>query len=90
MFVKRKLVSVRLDIVLVLMQDRCTVCTEHTIGLEIILDAPDILLGDMGQAEAHFDPFKDSFNPVQDRCTVCDECTTGMETALGTPDGTAW
>jgi hypothetical protein len=23
------------------MQDRCTVCTERTIGSEIILDAPD-------------------------------------------------
>ena len=35
------LVSVRLDIVLVLVQDRCTVCAKHTIGLEIILDAPN-------------------------------------------------
>ena len=25
----------------ILMKDRCTVCTEHTIGLEIILEAPD-------------------------------------------------
>jgi hypothetical protein len=23
------------------MQDRCTICVESTIGLEIILDAPD-------------------------------------------------
>ena len=29
------------DIVLILRQDRCTVCVERTIGLEIILDAPD-------------------------------------------------
>jgi hypothetical protein len=35
------LVSVRLEIVLVSVQDRCTVCTKRTIGLEIILDAPD-------------------------------------------------
>ena len=35
------LVSVRLDIVLILIQDRCTVYVERTIGLEIILDAPD-------------------------------------------------
>jgi hypothetical protein len=28
-------------VVLVLTQDRCTVCAEHTIGSEIILDAPD-------------------------------------------------
>ena len=30
-----------LDMVLVLVQDRCTVCAERTIGSEIILDAPD-------------------------------------------------
>ena len=30
-----------LDIVLILTQDWCMVCAEHTIGLEIILDAPD-------------------------------------------------
>ena len=35
------LVTVRLGMVLVLVQDRCTVCAERTIGLEIILDAPD-------------------------------------------------
>ena len=29
------------DIVLILMQDRCMVCVERTIGSEIILDAPD-------------------------------------------------
>jgi hypothetical protein len=27
--------------VLILMQDRCTVCGESTIGSEVILDAPD-------------------------------------------------
>ena len=39
--VKWKLVSVHLEIVLVLVQDRCTVCAEHTIASEIILAAPD-------------------------------------------------
>ena len=38
---KWKLVSVCLEIVLILRLDRCTVCLEGTIGLEIILDAPD-------------------------------------------------
>jgi hypothetical protein len=33
-------VSVRLETVLVLVQYRCMVCTERTIGLEIVLDAP--------------------------------------------------
>ena len=31
----------KLEIVLILTQDRCTVCAEHTKGLEIILDAFD-------------------------------------------------
>ena len=32
MMLKWKLVSVRLEIVLILTQDRCMVCVEHTIG----------------------------------------------------------
>ena len=32
---------VRLEMVLVLVQDRCTVCAKRTIGSDIILDAPD-------------------------------------------------
>jgi hypothetical protein len=35
------LTLVRLEIVLILMQDRCTVFTERTMGSEILLDAPD-------------------------------------------------
>ena len=35
------LVTVCLRMVLVLVQDWCTVYVERTIGLEIILDAPD-------------------------------------------------
>ena len=35
------LLSVRLEIVLLSVQDRCTVCAKCTIGLEIILDTPD-------------------------------------------------
>jgi hypothetical protein len=41
MTVKWKLVLVYLEIVVFLMQDRCTVYAKCTIGLEIILDAPD-------------------------------------------------
>ena len=33
--------SVRLEMVLVLTLDRCTVCAKCTIGSDIILDAPD-------------------------------------------------
>jgi hypothetical protein len=35
------LALVHLDIVLILMQDRCMVCAEHTTGSEINLDALD-------------------------------------------------
>jgi hypothetical protein len=41
MWVMWNLISVRLETLLVSVQDRCTVCTECTIGLEIILDTPD-------------------------------------------------
>jgi hypothetical protein len=35
------LILVRLEIVLVSVQDRYTVCTKRTIGSEIVLDAPN-------------------------------------------------
>ena len=54
------LVSIRLEIMLVLVQDRCTVCAERTIGSEIISDAPMELLGDVGHVEPRFDPFGSS------------------------------
>jgi len=41
MRLKWKFVSVRLETVLILTLDRCTVCGEQTIGSEIIMDAPD-------------------------------------------------
>jgi hypothetical protein len=49
-----------LEIVLILTQDWCTVCTEHTIGIEIILDALMGLLGDEAQVQARFGLFGDS------------------------------
>ena len=39
--VKWKLTLVLSEVVLILTLDRCTVCVEHTIGSETILDAPD-------------------------------------------------
>jgi hypothetical protein len=35
------LTSVRLEIVLIMTQDRCTVCVECTTGSEIVLDTID-------------------------------------------------
>ena len=36
-----RLISVYLEIVIILTQDRCMVCVERTIGLEIVLDVTD-------------------------------------------------
>ena len=49
-----------LDIVFILTQDRCTVCVKRTIGSEIVLDAPNGTLGDVGHLESHFFLFGDS------------------------------
>ena len=62
MRLKCKLVSVYFEIVLILMQDRCTVCAKHTIASKIIFDAPMVLLGDEDQVKAHFGPFGESAN----------------------------
>ena len=57
---KWKLASVHLEKVLILTKDRCTVCVEHTISSEIILDTPDELLGDVGHVEPQLFPYRDS------------------------------
>ena len=49
-----------LEIVLVSVQDRCTVCAKRSIGLDIVFNAPMVLLGDEAQVEACFSPFQDS------------------------------
>ena len=53
---------VHMEIVLLSVQDKCMVCAKRTIGLEIVLDAPMVLLGDEAQVEAHFGLFGDSAN----------------------------
>ena len=45
-----------------LVKDRCMVCAKRTIGLDIILNAPMLLLGDKAQVEAHFSLCGDSAN----------------------------
>ena len=46
-----------LEKVLILTQDGCIVCAEHTIGSEIVWTQPMELLGDVGQVEYRFFPF---------------------------------
>jgi hypothetical protein len=54
------LISFHLEIVLILTQDRGMVCARRTIGLEIILDAPDGTRGDEAQVDARFSLIRDS------------------------------
>jgi hypothetical protein len=83
------LVSVRLEILLFLTQDRCTVCLERTTGSKIALDTPDRNLGDLGHVESYFGLFGERVLVLeQDRCTACVERTIGLKIILDTPDGT--
>ena len=55
--------SVCLEMVLVLVQDRCTVCAKRTIISDIVYRTHlMVLLGDDAQLEARFSPFGDSAN----------------------------
>jgi hypothetical protein len=49
-------------VVLVSVQDRCTVCAKRTTGSRIILDKHLKLLGDEAQVDARFGPSGDSAN----------------------------
>jgi hypothetical protein len=52
-----KLVLVHLEILIILMQDRCTVYAERSIGSEIVLDTPVELLVYEAQLEVNFGVF---------------------------------
>ena len=56
------LVSVHLEIVLILTQDRCIVYAERTIGSESFWTHPMELLGDVGHVDSYFGPFRDIVN----------------------------
>ena len=56
------LVSDRMEIVLVSVEDMCTVYAKRTMGSDIVFNALMVLLGDEAQVEAPFSPFGDSAN----------------------------
>ena len=53
------IVSIYLEIVLVLVQDRCTVCAKCQAWKLFWMHSTE-LLGDVGHVELRFDPFGDS------------------------------
>jgi hypothetical protein len=88
MWVVWNLVLVCLETMLVLVQDRCMVCTEHTIGMKSFWTHFVRLLGDEAQVKARFGPFVDSATLMQDWCMVCVERTVGSKIVLKAPNGT--
>ena len=51
-----------LGTVLVSVQDRCTVCAKHTIGSEIVLDAPGGTPRRRGSSGSSFRSFRNNAN----------------------------
>jgi hypothetical protein len=56
------LISVHLEIALLLVEDRCTICAKRTLGSKIVLETPDATTRWEAQVEAQFSPFGDSAN----------------------------
>jgi uncharacterized protein with PIN domain len=79
---------VRLEILLILTQDRCMICAERTIGLDAVLHATDensLVMWVMSNlVSVHLQIVLVS---VQDRCTVCATRTIGLEIILDASDG---
>ena len=79
MRLKWKLVSVHLEIVLMLTQDRSTVCDELIIGSKMFWTHSMVPLGDEAQVQPRFGLLDIVLILTQDRCTVCVEHTVGTE-----------
>jgi hypothetical protein len=81
------LTSFSLQIVLLSVQERCSVCAKHTIRSKIALDAPDGTLRWWGSSESSV-----RLDIVlilrQDRNRVCVERIIGSKIVLDAPDGT--
>jgi hypothetical protein len=88
MWVMWNLVSVRLEIVLVSVQDRCTVCTKRMIDSKNFGTHPMVLLVDKAHVEARFGLFGDSSNLDTRFVNVLHQDTTSSEIGLDAPDAT--
>jgi hypothetical protein len=84
---KWKHILVLSEIVLILMQRACTVCVEHTIGSEIILDAPHGPPWWRGSSERSV-RLEIVLILTQNRCMVCVKSTISSNIILDAPDRT--
>ena len=71
--------SVCLELVLVLVQDRCTVRAKHTIGSDIIFDATNGTHRRLGHVESCSVRLEMVLVLEQDRCMACAKCTVGLD-----------
>ena len=69
--------SVRLEMLLVLVQGRCTVCANVPLAQISFWTHPMELLGDVGHVESRSVCLEMVLVLVQDRCTVCTKRTIG-------------
>jgi hypothetical protein len=67
--------------VLVSVQDRCTVYAKCSLGSQIVLEAPNGTPRKQGSSGSTFSPFGD-------RCTVCSKSTIGLQIIFDAPNGT--
>jgi hypothetical protein len=81
---KWKLVLVRLETVLVSVQDRCIACAKHTIGSKIVLDAQVTRL----KWVLILVRLEIVLIWTQDRRAVCAEHAIGSKIIFDAPDGT--
>ena len=64
------------------------VCARRTIGSEVVLDAPNVPLGDEAQLKACWVHLEMVLILTQHGCAVYVECTIWLEIILDAPDGT--
>jgi hypothetical protein len=84
------LVSVCMEIVLILTQDRCTFCVVHTIRSDIVVGHTQwISYVTLVLWNLISNDLVTVLVLVEDRCTVCVERTIGSEIILDTLDGSA-
>jgi hypothetical protein len=86
--IKWKLISFHSEIVLIMTQDRCTICAKPSIGWKSFWTYLMELLGDMGHGNLVLVLLEMVLVSMQDRCTVCAKHTIGLEIVLDEADGT--
>jgi ferredoxin len=88
MRLKLKRDSVRLEILLFLAQDRCTVCAECIIGTKLFWTHLMALLGSRLKRKLISVRLEKVLILTQDRCMVCPKSTIVSETIMDAADGT--